>query len=154
MLLTRTMELAPLTRQINRMAHDRDNSLMQLRHNLRRPSLLARHKPILPPSLSALTINPNRIHAKRPRTDNIKRIPTDQPNILQTLRILRIHTHLLRQMMVHLKRRLILPHLLHGDNVLENVRVVFQIWRLGDAVGHHGGGAVGEDDRVDVGCGA
>ena len=54
-------------------------------------------------------------------------------------------------MTVHLKRRLELLDLLHRDNVLEHIRVVFQIWGLGDAVGDHCGRAVGEDDGVDVG---
>lgn len=151
MLLTRTMELAPLPCQIHRMAHDSDNSLMQLRNNLRRPSLLALHKPILPASLFPFTIHPNRIQAKRPGTNNIKRIPANQPNVLQALRILGIKAHLLRQMTVHLKRRLELLDLLHSDNVLEDIRMVFQIWGLGDAVGDHCRCAVGEDDGVDVG---
>ena len=53
-------------------------------------------------------------------------------------------------MPIDLKRRLILLDLLDRDDVFEHVRVVFQVGGLRDAGGDHGGGAVGEDDRVDV----
>lgn len=54
-------------------------------------------------------------------------------------------------MPIHLERRLELLDLFHCDNILEHVRVVFEVWRSGDAVGDHARCAVGENDRVDVG---
>lgn len=150
MLLGRTMELAPLARQISRMAHDRNNSLMQLRHNLRRPALLPLDQPVLPTPRVSFPVDPDGIHSHSPRANNIKRIPADDPNPRQTVRIIRIHPDLPRKMMVNLRRRLESLHLLHGNNVLENASVLFQVGRFGDAAADHGVGAVGEDDGVDV----
>ena len=151
MLITRAMEFAPLSCEIHSMAHDSDHSLVQLRHDLRRPPLLPFHEPVLPAPLTTLAIHPNRVQTERPSTDDIERIAAHQPDVLQALRVLRIHAHFLRQMTVHFERRLILLDLFHRDNVSEDVRVVFQVRGLGDAVGDHRGRTVGEDDGVDVG---
>jgi hypothetical protein len=150
MLLSRAMELTPLAPQISRVAHNRNNSLMQLTHNLRRPALLPFHQPILPTPLIPLPINPNRIHPYSPRAYNIKRIPTHNPNPRQTLLVLRIHAHLPRKMIVNFGRGFEFLHFLDGDDVFEDAGVLFQVRGFGHAAGHHGVCAVGEDDGVDV----
>ena len=150
MRLRRAMELTPLARQIRRMAHNRNNSLMQLAHNLRRPPLLPLHQPILPTPRITLPIDPDRIHPHSPRAHNVKRIPTHDPNPRQRILVLGIHPHLPRQMVINLRGRFELLHFLDGDDVFEDVGVLFQVRRLGHAAGHHGVCAVGEDDGVDV----
>jgi len=150
MLLRRAMELTPLAPQISRMAHNRNNSLMQLAHNLRRPPLLPLHQPILPTPLIPLPIDPDRIHPHSPRAHNIKRIPTHNPNPRHTILVLGIHPHLPRQVVVNFGRGFEFLDFLDGDDVLEDVGVLFQVRGLGHAAGHHGVCAVGEDDGVDV----
>jgi hypothetical protein len=150
MRLRRPMELTPLAPQISRMAHNRNNSLMQLAHHLRRPALLPLHQPILPTPRIALTIDPNRIHPHGPRAHNIKRIPTNDPHPRQRILVLGIHPHLPRQVVVDFRGGFEFFYFLDGDDVFEDVGVRFEVRGFGHAAADHGVCAVGEDDGVDV----
>ena len=99
-------------------------------HNRRR--LDSRTDTILPPLGTA--INPNRIHPSATRTNNIKRIRTDQPNITHLRGLL---SNLLCSMLVASWRRLVLFNIVHSNQIGKDARVLGEIWGMQDRVGDH-----------------